>query len=174
MLTTIIARVSQGGRHHAIKFAGAANRSNGRDLRLGQRAGIDAQFINVAAERLGGFAPAPIADGHARTESRIEVAEGTPSGEASHRKSFDRMGNNIGHPLAINVQPELVGARGRTIRKQDAALEDGGKTIRFTRSFRLHSRLFDDDDYPAIRKFFGNVATADQEQVVLKTLARNR
>jgi hypothetical protein len=48
------------------------------------------------------------------------------------------------------------------------ALEDNGKTVHFARTFRMYARFFDSDSYPAIRKFFGNVMAADQEQVVLK------
>ena len=39
------------------------------------------------------------------------------------------MSNNVRHALAINVQTELVGARGRVISNKDAAFEDGGDML---------------------------------------------
>src|SRR5439155_5295518 len=44
------------------------------------------------------------------------------------------MSNNVRHTLAIDVQPELVGARRRTISKQDAALEHGRDMLPLTDS----------------------------------------
>jgi hypothetical protein len=46
------------------------------------------------------------------------------------------------------------------------------KSVHFTRAFQVYSRFFDATAYGPIRKFFGAVTAADQEQAVLKTAAK--
>ena len=46
------------------------------------------------------------------------------------------------------------------------------KSVHFTRAFQVYSRFFDTTAYDPIRKFFGAVTAADQEQAVLKTAAK--
>ena len=46
------------------------------------------------------------------------------------------------------------------------------KSVHFTRAFQVYSRFYDATAYGPIRKFFGAVTAADQEQAVLKAAAK--
>jgi hypothetical protein len=88
---------------------------NGGDLGIGQRAGVNRQFINVAAERLGVVVAAAIANGNAGAERRIEVSEGILTGQTIERV-FSRVREKIGNEETVHVQAHLIGGPWRVVR----------------------------------------------------------